>query len=193
MCVSGQESVDQGIVARHVVVAGLMGSGKSTVGAILARRLGWPMSDSDASIEATEGVTVRELRESIGVEAMHALEARHLLDALARPGPSVVCPAGSVVESDVCRAALAAADVAVVLLVTSPDVAGQRFLTGEHRPWYGSEPRDFLARQAAARHPHYRAVADLELNTDASTPDELADTALEELGALGRLPGASRR
>jgi shikimate kinase len=191
--VSGQGSVHQGIVARHVVVAGLMGSGKSTVGAMLARRLRWPMSDSDASIEAAEGATVGELRDSIGVEAMHALEARHLLDALAGPGPSVVCPAGSVVESDACRAALAASDVAVVLLVTSPDVAGQRFLTGEHRPWYGSEPREFIARQAATRYPHYRAVADLELNTDRSTPDELAAKALEELGALGRLPGVGRR
>jgi shikimate kinase len=191
--VSGQEPEDQRIVARHVVVAGLMGSGKSTVGAILARRLGWPMSDSDASIEATEGETVRELRDSIGVEAMHALEARHLLEALAGPGPSVVCPAASIVESDVCRAALEAADVAIVLLVTSPDVAARRFGSSEHRPWYGSEPRDFLARQAVTRYPHYRAVADLELNTDNSTPDELADAALEELGALGRLPRASRR
>ena len=151
------------------------------------------MLDSDVSIEATEGATVRELRDSNGVEAVHALEARHLLEALAGPGPSVVCPAGSVIESDACRAALAAADVAVVLLVTSPDVAARRFLTGEHRPWYGSEPRDFLARQAATRYPHYRAVADLELNADTATPDDLADAVLEGLGALGRLPGAGRR
>lgn len=187
---SGQEPVDQGIVARHVVLAGLMGSGKSTVGAILAKRLRWPMSDSDASIQETQGLTVRELRDSIGVEAMHALEARHLLDALARPGPSLVCPAASVVESADCRAAMAASDVAVVLLVASPDVVSQRFLTGEHRPWYGSEPRDFLARQAAARHPLYRAVADLELNVDQATPDDLADEVLEALSAAGRLPVA---
>jgi shikimate kinase len=193
MCVSGLASASKGIVARHVVVAGLMGSGKSTVGAILAARLGWPMSDSDASIEATEGVTVRELRDSTGVEAMHALEARHLLEALAGPGPSVVCPAGSVAESDVCRAALAAADVAVVLLVTSPDVAADRFLTGVHRPWYGSDPSDFLARQAAVRYPLYRAVADVELNTDTFAPDELADQVLDALRALGRLPSASGR
>jgi shikimate kinase len=190
---SGNESASHGIVARHVVVAGLMGSGKSTVGAILAARLGWPMSDSDAGIEATEGLTVRELHDSIGVDAMHELEARHLRAALAEPGSSVVCPAGSVVESDVCRGALAAADVAVVLLVTSPDVAAKRFLSGHHRPWYGSDPSEFLARQAAVRHPLYRAVADLELNTDTSTPDELADQALETLRALGRLPAVGRR
>lgn len=184
---SSQRVVRKGIVARHVVVAGLMGSGKSTVGAILAARLGWPMSDSDATIEGMRGMTVRDLRDSIGVEAMHALEARHLLDALAEPGPSVICPAASVVESDACRVALAVADVAVILLVTSPDEAAQRFLTSEHRPWYGSDPRDFLARQAAARYPRYRAVADVELNTDRSTPDELADAALEALSAQGRL------
>jgi shikimate kinase len=166
-----------------------MGSGKSTVGAILAARLGWPLSDSDASIEAAEGLTVRELRDSIGVEAMHALETRHLLDALAAPGPSVVCPAGYVIESPDCRVALAAADVAVVLLVTSPDVAARRFASGTHRPWYGSDPREFLARQAAIRNPLFRAVADVEIDADTTAPSVIADRVLELLVAQGRLAG----
>jgi shikimate kinase len=177
-------------LARHLVVAGLMGSGKSTVGAILAARLGWPLSDSDASIQAAEGRTVRELRDSIGVDAMHALEVRHLLDALAQRDPSVICPAGFVIESADCRAALAAADVAVVLLVTSPDVAAQRFASGEHRPWYGSDPREFLARQAAVRNPLFRSVADVEVDSGTTAPGVIADRVLALLVEQGRLPVA---
>src|SRR4051812_20922366 len=58
-----------------IVVLGLMGAGKTTVGRILAGILGWPLDDSDASIEAEQGSTVKELRSSLGVDPMHALEA----------------------------------------------------------------------------------------------------------------------
>ncbi len=47
--------------ARHVVLVGLMGSGKTTVGRLLAARLGRPLVDSDAVIEGTTGRTVREI------------------------------------------------------------------------------------------------------------------------------------
>src|SRR5215208_4289943 len=77
----------------HVVVVGLMGSGKTTVGRALADRLGWPFRDSDPEIQAVTGRTVRELRDDLGVDAMHDLEADQLLDALAAPGPAVVAPA----------------------------------------------------------------------------------------------------
>src|SRR4029079_2295269 len=76
----------------HVVIVGLMGSGKTTVGRELAARLGWPLRDSDREIEAATGHTVRALRDEIGVDAMHELEARQLLDALSSPGPAVVPP-----------------------------------------------------------------------------------------------------
>ena len=78
---------------RHVVLVGLMGSGKTTVGRLVASSLGWPMRDSDTEIEAREGRTVRELDESVGTVAMHALEAEALLASLASPVPSVILAA----------------------------------------------------------------------------------------------------
>ena len=93
---------------RHVAVVGMMGSGKTTVGSLLATLLGWPLRDSDADVEAREGRTVRQLRDELGVDAMHGLESRQLLSALADPGPSVVCPAASVVDVGACLGALAA-------------------------------------------------------------------------------------
>ena len=158
---------------RHVAVVGLMGSGKTTVGSRLAVFLGWPLRDSDVEIEASQGRTVRQLRDELGVDAMHELEARQLLDALADPGPSVVCPAASVADGDACLAALRGRGVFVVLLMATPAVAARRFLSGQHRPWYGAEPAGFLARQAAVRYPRIRALDPLEVATDERTPDEI--------------------
>ena len=158
----------------HVVVVGLMGTGKTTVGRLVAGALGWPMSDSDASIEATEGRTAKVIRDTLGTDAIHDLEYRHLLGALAGPGPVVVCPAAAVVDDEACREALQADGVLVAWLTTRPETAAARFDDQAHRPRYGDDPLAFLADQAQRRDPWFREVADLVLETDDATPDELA-------------------
>jgi shikimate kinase len=168
---------------RHVVIVGLMGSGNTTAGVMVARRLGWPVRDSDTEIEAREGRTVRTIRDERGTEALQELEARHLLDALATPGPSVICPAASVVDREDCLVALADPTIVVAWLAVSPDRAAERFRAGAHRPWYGDDPAEFLARQAAIRDPRFRAVATIALDAGARTPEDLAGAILEHLAA----------
>jgi len=63
----------------HVVLIGLMGTGKTTAGRLLAARLGRQLCDSDSEIEAREGVTVRELQDRHGARWLHRLEAKILL------------------------------------------------------------------------------------------------------------------
>ena len=166
------------VPARHVVLAGMMGCGKSTVGRILAARLGRPLRDSDTEIGAREGRTVREIRDDLGTVALHDVEAAVLQDALAGQGPDVICAAASIADDDGCLAALATPEVAVVWLRVRPGTAAARFPSGTHRPWYGADPAVFLARQAASRGPRLAAVATLTLDADERTPDELADAIL---------------
>lgn len=169
---------------RHVVLVGLMGSGKTTVGRILAARLGWPWRDSDAEIEVATGLTVRELRDRDGVESMHDLEAAQLLHALDEPGPSVISAAASVVDVEACRRALSNPDLAVVWLRGSPEVLADRFATGEHRPAYGALPRDFLADQAERREPWLRKLDPIVIDVDAIDAHEAATRAEEALGRI---------
>jgi shikimate kinase len=173
------------VTVTHIVIGGLMGSGKTTVGREIARRLGWPLRDSDPEIEAVTGRTVRTLRDEIGVDAMHELEARQLLDALSVPGPAVVAPAASVIDVAACRVALQAPGVAVVFLTVAPAVAAVRFASSPHRPWYGADPETFLTAQVADRYPRFRSVDPVELATDDRDPTAIADAALAAIVARG--------
>ncbi len=173
------------ITTRHLVLVGLMGTGKTTTGRILAARLGWPMRDSDAEIEALTGRTVKELRDELGTDPMHDLEAEALLRALADAGPDIIGAAASVVDREDCRSALRGEGVAVAWLTVSPATEAKRFTSGTHRPWYGDDPRAFLARQARERDPSFRSLDPVIVATDDREPGAVADAILEGLVARG--------
>ena len=169
--------------ADHVVIIGLMGSGKTTVGRALAARLGWSWRDSDVDIEAATGRTVRELRDLEGVDAMHARESAQLLEALAAPERNVISAAASVVDDLACRAAMTAAGVVVIWLRATPSLLAARFGSADdHRPAYGDAPEAFLADQAARREPLLETIGCHVIDVDDHTPDELVARAMEALG-----------
>ena len=159
-----------------------MGSGKTTVGRMLAERLACPWSDSDRDIEATTGLTVRELRDRDGVAAMHALEAAHLLEALEATGPSVISAAASVVDEPGCRAALTAPGMVFIWLRADPVLLAERFGSGPHRPGYGDAPEVFLAEQASRREPFLAQIGAHVIDVDGMTPGEIVARAIETLG-----------
>ena len=168
-------------MVRHVVLVGLMGSGKTTVGRALAAALGLPFSDSDASIERERGSTVQELADELGVEEMHELEARHLLRALGAPEPSVIAAAASTIDDPACRAALAAPGVRTIWLKAAPDVLAGRFDRQRHRPRFGRSPGDLLAEQAEEREALFRSLHPIELETGEQSPSEVVELALAAL------------
>jgi shikimate kinase len=167
---------------RHIVMVGLMGAGKTTVGRGLASRLGLPWHDSDAEIEATTGLTVRGLRDRDGVEAMHDLEAAHLLHALHDPNRSVISAAASVLDVEGCRQALGAPNVAVVWLRASPAVLATRFAHDDHRPSFGAAPLAFLEEQAGRRDPLFLELDPIVIDVDRIGPVEAIARAIEALG-----------
>lgn len=169
----------------RVVLVGMMGAGKTRTGSALAARLGWRLHDSDAELEARTQATGAVIGAEQGVAALHALEARILLETLATEGPmaqgpTVVCAAASTVDDERCRAALADATL-VVWLDAPTDVLAQRVPSGGHRraqtPWEASAAH-------AARQRRFAAVADLRLDATAPT-DELVARISDELARRG--------
>lgn len=176
---------DGGECPRRVLLIGMMGAGKSTVGAALADRLGWPYLDSDTEIVRRRGMTVPEIWRSEGEPAFRAEEAAVLRAAVASAGPSVIAVAGGALLDPANRAAVTGAGL-VVWLRAGVDTLADRVGAGEGRPLLDGDPRSALARLEAQRRPVYQATASVTLDVDGHVPGELVDVIC---GLLGPRPG----
>jgi shikimate kinase len=160
------------------VLVGLMGTGKTTVGRILAARLHRPFFDSDKMVEARTGRTVRDIFESDGEAAYRPLETEALADALSSSTPAVIAAAGGVVLSPVNRQALEARAARVVWLRADPHLLVDRALRQDHRPLLEVDPKATLEQMARDRDRLYAEVADRIVDVGTKTPDEVADAVL---------------
>lgn len=168
--------------ARHLVLVGMMGAGKSSVGRVLARKLGRPLLDSDDLIEARTGRTVREIWATDGEASFRALETEMLIDALADTEPAVVAAAGGVVLSAENRAALAASDAHVVWLLANIDILIDRVQNGAHRPLLDDDPEATLRQMYADREALYQEVSDAIVSVDHRTVHDVAKAVLRCAG-----------
>jgi len=168
----------------HIVLVGLMGSGKTTVGARLAAALGMPLRDSDADIERDTGMTGRQHAARDGIDALHALETRHLLDSLEQPDASVISAAASTLDDPANRSALRDPRHLVVWLDASPAALAARLRQDDHRPAIGPDMAEVLERQAVQRSPTLREVADLTLDAT-KPPEELVASIRTHADAVG--------
>lgn len=160
---------------RHLVLVGLMGSGKSTVGRLVAERLGRRLVDSDECIERRTGQTVRQLRDHHGIDVMRRHEADALFDALATAEPAVVAAAAGVVLDDHDRHRLTTAEAIVVWLDGSPELLAERAVGGAHRPFLDGDAVATLRSMYEDRADRYREVADGVVHVDDLTPEEICD------------------
>jgi shikimate kinase len=167
----------------HVVLVGMMGAGKSTVGARLAQRLDRPFLDSDELVEAQTGRTVAEIFAAEGEAAFRAIETSVLLEMLDREVPAVIAAAGGVVLESANRAAMRDR-ATVVWLRVDPTVLASRVGAGGHRPLLADDPAATLSRLAAERESLYRAAAHEIVDVDGLTPDEVVDRVIVEIGAV---------
>ena len=159
---------------RHVVLVGLMGSGKTTVGEIVAARLGWPLVDSDQVIEQQTRRTVREIWRTDGEPAYRVLETAAMRDALDTSTPSVIAAAGGVVLGEENRAAIDAADALVVWLDSDLDALVARATRGDHRPLLDEDPAGAMRRMREQREQLYREVADVRIDATWLSPQDVA-------------------
>ncbi len=167
---------------KHLVLVGMMGAGKSSVGRVLARKLDRPLLDSDELIEHRTGRTVREIWSTDGEAAFRELETQALVDALGDDEPSVVAAAGGVVLSEANRVALATSDAHVVWLLANVEILIDRVKNGAHRPLLDDDPEAMLRRMYADRESLYQEVADAIVSVDHRTVHDVAQAVLRCAG-----------
>ncbi|MCU1367368.1 MAG: aroK [Ilumatobacteraceae bacterium] len=166
------------LAGRHLVLVGLMGSGKTTIGRVLAQRLHRELLDSDSMIEAREGRTVRTIFQDDGEDAFRKIETEVLIEALAAEQKAVIAAAGGVVLRAENRAALRASGARVVWLRADPTTLVERVKSGSHRPLLDDDPKGTLERMAADRSDLYREVADAIVTVDNRNVSDVVEAVL---------------
>jgi shikimate kinase len=143
----------------HVVLIGLMGVGKTTVGKKVAKQLGRPFVDADVELHRRTGRTVAEWFAD-GEPAFRRAEAAVLSEVLDTEEPTVLAAGGGVVVTDSNRRLLSRPDVSVVWLQADPAFLAGRIVQKAHRPLLGHDPLGTLTDLLAEREGWYREVAD---------------------------------
>jgi shikimate kinase len=154
------------------VLVGPMGAGKSTVGALLAQALGVTARDTDADVEARAGRSVSDIFVDSGEETFRALEKAAVAEALATHGGVLSLGGGAVLDADT-RALLA--DHRVIFLRVGLSEAVKRVGLGVGRPLLLGNVRSRIKAMLDERTPVYASVADLTVDTDQRSPEDIVD------------------
>nr|WP_140009622.1 shikimate kinase [Nocardioides plantarum] len=155
-----------------------MGAGKSTVAALLAERLGVRARDTDADVEAAEQRTISDIFVDSGEAHFRALERAAVAEALA--GHDGVLSLGGGAVLDESTQALLAGHRVVFLRVGLAE-AVKRVGLGAGRPLLFGNVRAQIKTTLETRAPIYESVATLVIDTDETSPDEVATRILEAL------------
>jgi shikimate kinase len=154
-----------------VVLVGPPGSGKSTIGRLVADKRGVEFRDTDSDIEATAGKTVSDIFIEDGEERFRALEADAVRDALKQHDGVLALGGGAVINADT-REELRGHRV--VFLDVGLTAAAERVGFAQSRPLLVLNPRAELKRLMSERRPLYESVATATVRTDDRSPDDVA-------------------
>jgi shikimate kinase len=160
------------MLERPLILTGFMGSGKSSVGRILAERLGCPFVDLDALVVAAEGRTINDIFTRDGEQAFRAIESRCLEDVL-DGGPAVIATGGGVVIADDNRRRMRERGVVVNLAVSLPQVL-LRLRGATDRPLLAGDEAANRAELLMDGRKQFYADADIRIDTDGKSVEDVA-------------------
>jgi shikimate kinase len=177
--------------ARSVVLVGMMGAGKSSIGRRLAARLDVPFVDADAEIETAAGMTIPDIFAVRGEGEFRAGEAR-VIARLLDGGPQVLATGGGAFMNRDTRAAIGAKGVSVWLKAEF-DVLMRRIKRRQDRPLLKTDdPGETLQRLIAERYPVY-GLADLTVQSRDVPHDKIVDEIVSALAGRLGLAGETAR
>jgi shikimate kinase len=180
------------LAGRNVVLVGLPGAGKSSVGRRLAAVLEIPFVDADVEIEKAAGMTIADIFATRGEAEFRDGEAR-VIARLLDDGPQVIATGGGAFMAASTREAIAARGVSV-WLDAGNDVLLSRIAKRTNRPLFnGVDPEHRLNELRAARDPVF-AEALIRVTSSAGPHERVVSAILDGLGSvLGALPAREAR
>jgi shikimate kinase len=159
---------------RHLVLVGLPGSGKSTVGRQVAEGLGAPLFDIDSLLVREMGMPVEQIFGMVGEPRFREMEQKAVLAAVAAEEPAVIVPGGGWAAQP--GHMHGARDFALlVYLRCLPRTAAKRAEQGEARPLLvGPDPVERMRKLLESREPFYK-LADFEVAADGGVEEAVAE------------------
>ncbi len=158
-----------------IVLIGLMGSGKTTVGRALAKRLKLVFSDSDDAVEKIAKRSVREIFENQGEDIFRKLESQALVELCDAKSPTVLAVAGGAIISQSNRDLLQKNAKCIVWLDAPTPTLISRTGRGKHRPLLDGDPVGSLNKMRLDREHLYQSLATHHLVTQSQTIDEVVE------------------
>jgi shikimate kinase len=167
---------------RNITLVGFMGTGKTTVGRILAHRLGYRFVDVDNEVEREQGVTISHIFSEFGEPHFRQLEHDMIKRLSDSKGLVISAGGGAVINPENTENMKAGGPV--VCLAAGPDVILGRVEGSTHRPLLQvPDPRGRIQELLNARAPFY-ARADVTIDTDGLAPEDVADRVMEAVDGL---------
>jgi len=169
---------------RNLILIGYRGTGKTTVGRLLAEKLDWAFVDADDEVQRRAGKTIAQIFADQGESAFRDVEEQGVMDLVQRSEHIVSLGGGAILRENNRRAICAAGSA--IWLTASPETIHARLqsdsATAERRPNLTqqgglAEIRKLLAQ----RDPHYRACASFAVGTDTQSAEEIAASILQRI------------
>jgi shikimate kinase len=178
-------------VGRSIVLIGMMGAGKSSVGDCLARRTKFALHDTDAIIASNVGESIPEIFAKYGEDKFREVETRALRN-LAKTKQAIIVTGGGIVLRDENIDLLKRLGL-VVWLDGNEETLFKRAARSGNRPLlHGRNPRKAFAQILQTREQHYAKVAHLRVDTSLLTDEEVAIAVLSKLrSSYNRKPGSA--
>lgn len=176
-----------------ITLIGYRATGKTTLARMLAERLGWDWTDADVEIERRAGKNIAQIFAEDGEPAFRDLEADVIQDLCKRQCLVLGAGGGAPIRPENRRAMMASGKV--VWLRAQPETIIARMAgdvtTAQRRPDLTSKSGlEEILHLLAQREPIYREAADIEVDTESKTPEELRDEIIQQLGLAANEEGS---
>ncbi|SFX28454.1 shikimate kinase [Thermoactinomyces sp. DSM 45891] len=158
---------------KHLILLGMMGTGKSTVGKHLAQHLPYPAIDFDHWIEERQNQSIPSIFEQLGESYFRELESQALKHFLKQPQPHILITGGGVILRPENRKRMKKANGVVFHLIADVETLIQRLDLDVNRPLLQGDKAEKIRRIWSERKSLYETIADYRIQTDDRSPEAI--------------------